>query len=106
MKQNSNIFNREAKPVWIEAAPVIAAKKARGFKSYATKQNPGKKNPGGRLPCETDGDARRLAWGCKFWILVSLRVFRAKGQYFKPPWSRLGFREELVIYDNAFKNYF
>ena len=48
MKQNSNIFNREAKPVWIEAAPVIAAKSktARGFKSYATKQNPGKKNPG------------------------------------------------------------
>ena len=32
----------------------------------------------GRLPYETDGDARRLAKGCKFWILVSLRVFRAK----------------------------
>ena len=98
MKQNSNIFNREAKPVWIEAAPVIAAKKARGFKSYATKQNPGKKNPGGRLPCETDGDARRLAWGCKFWILVSLRVFRTKRQYFKPPRSRLGFHEETQNY--------
>ena len=27
-------------------------------------------------------------------------------QYFKPPRSRLGFREELEIYDNAFKNYF
>ena len=45
---------------------------------------------GGGLPYETDGDARRLAYGCKFWILVSLRVFRAKPQYFKPPRSRLG----------------
>ena len=25
---------------------------------------------GGGLPYETDGDARRLAQGCKFWILV------------------------------------
>ena len=33
-------------------------------------------------------------------------VFQAKRQYFKPPGSRLGFREELEIYDNAFKNYF
>ena len=39
-----------------------------------------------------------------FWSL--LRVFRAKRQYFKPLRSRLGFREELEIYDNAFKNYF
>ena len=58
---------------------------------------------GGELLYETDGDARRLAKGCKFWILVSLRVFRAKRQYFKPPRSRLGFREALEIYDNAFK---
>ena len=49
---------------------------------------------GGGLIYETDGDARRLAEGCKFWILVSLRVFRAKRQYFKPPRSRLGFHEE------------
>ena len=63
--------------------------------------------PGGvGVPYETDGDARRLAQGCKFWILVSLRVFRAKRQYYKPPRSRLGFREEVEIYDNAFKNYF
>ena len=41
-----------------------------------------------------------------FWILVSLRVFRAKRQYFKPPRSRLGFRKELEIYDNAFKHYY
>ena len=34
----------------------------------------------GGLPYETDGDACRLAWGCKFWILVSVRVFRAKRQ--------------------------
>ena len=53
---------------------------------------------GGGLPYETDGDARRLAYGCKFWILVSLRVFRAKRQYFKPPRSRLGFREETQNY--------
>ena len=50
------------------------------------------------LPYETYGDACRLAWGCKFWILVSLRVFRGKRQYFKPPRSRLGFREETQNY--------
>ena len=33
---------------------------------------------GGGLPYERDGDARRLAQGCKFWSLVSLRVFLAK----------------------------
>jgi len=27
----------------------------------------------GGLIFETDGDACRLAWGCKFWILVSLK---------------------------------
>ena len=27
---------------------------------------------------ESGGDARRLAWGCKFWILVSVRVFWVK----------------------------
>ena len=36
--------------------------------------------------------------GCKFWILISLRVFRAKLQYFKPPKSRLGFRDETQNY--------
>ena len=36
--------------------------------------------------------------GGKFWILVSLRVFRAKRQYFKPPRSCLGFREETQNY--------
>ena len=36
--------------------------------------------------------------GCKFWILVSLRVFRAKGQYFMPLRSRLGFCEETQNY--------
>ena len=55
---------------------------------------------GGRLVLlyETDGDARRLAQGCKFWILVSLRVFRAKRQYFKPLKSRLGFRDKTQNY--------
>ena len=36
--------------------------------------------------------------GVNFWILVSLRVFRAKRQYFMPPRSRLGFREETQNY--------
>ena len=52
------------------------------------------------FPYETDGDARRRALGCKFWILVSLRVFLTKRQYFKPPRSRLGFREETQNYAN------
>ena len=30
---------------------------------------------GGGLPYKSDGDARRLALGCKLQILVSLRVF-------------------------------
>ena len=33
---------------------------------------------GGRLPYEGCGDAHRLAYGCKFRVLVSLRVFIAK----------------------------
>ena len=36
--------------------------------------------------------------GVNFWILVSLRVFRAKCQYFMPPRSRLGFREVTQNY--------
>ena len=36
--------------------------------------------------------------GVNFLILVSLRVFRAKRQYFKPPRSRLGFCEETQNY--------
>ena len=36
--------------------------------------------------------------GSEIWILVSLRVFRAKRQYFMPPRSRLGFREETQNY--------
>ena len=33
---------------------------------------------GGGLPYERGGDARRLAYGCKFRVLVSLRVFITK----------------------------
>ena len=40
--------------------------------------NPG----GGGLPYESDGDARRLAKGCKLQILVPLRVHRTESQYF------------------------
>ena len=51
----------------------------------------------GGLLYEINGDTRRLAYGGTFWILVSRRVFRAKRQYFKPPRSRLGFREKHRI---------
>ena len=33
---------------------------------------------GGILPYKKGRDARRLAWGCKFRVLVSLGVFWAK----------------------------
>ena len=36
---------------------------------------------GGGLPHERGGDARRLAWGYKFQVLVSLRVFWTKHHY-------------------------
>ena len=55
------------------------------------------------VSCNSGGDSHMKQTGM---LVVSLRVFRAKRQYFKPPRSRLGFREELEIYDNAFKNYF
>ena len=64
-------------------------------------------SPGGGgavVPHETDGDARRLAYGYKFWILVPLRVFRAKCQYFKLLRSRLRFCEETQNY--AKSNFF
>ena len=64
------------------------------------------KNPEGGLPYETDGDARCLALGCKFWILVSLRVFRAKRRYFKPPRFPLGFREETQNYAKRHRSQF
>ena len=35
--------------------------------------------------------------GCKFWILVSLRMFRAKCQYFELPRSCLVFRKKNRI---------
>ena len=39
-----------------------------------------------------------------FWSRLGCSGQSAK--YFKSPRSHLGFREELEIYDNAFKNYF
>ena len=52
---------------------------------------------GGRLPYETDGDARRLAQGVP-----------GKAPIFKPPRSRLGFREETQNYAkrNRSQNFF
>ena len=44
------------------------------FDSYSVRNSPG----GGKSANERGGDARRLAWGCKFRILVSLRVVREK----------------------------
>ena len=49
----------------------------------------------GGLSYETDGDARRLAWGCKFWILVSLKVFWAKRQYFM--YACIGYDDHVFI---------
>ena len=37
---------------------------------------------------------------------MSLRVFRAKRQYFKPPSSRLGFREETELREKKQKSNF
>ena len=37
--------------------------------------------PGEGLPYKSDGDARRLALGCKSQILVSLRVFGMESHY-------------------------
>ena len=37
--------------------------------------------PGGELPYKSDGDARRLALGCKSQILDSLRVFGMERHY-------------------------
>ena len=50
------------------------------------------------LPYETEGMLVVSLRGVNFGFLVSLRVFRAKRQYFKPPRSRLGFREETQNY--------
>ena len=45
--------------------------------------------------------------GFKFWILVSLRVFRAKRQYFVLPRSRfIGFRGETQNYAKRNKSNF
>ena len=37
--------------------------------------------PGEGLPYKSDGDARRLALGCKSQILVSLRMFGMESHY-------------------------
>ena len=42
----------------------------------------------------------------KIWILLSLRVFRAKRQCFEPPRSRLGFREETELHEEKQKSNF
>jgi len=47
--------------------------------------------PGGGLPYKSDGDARRLALGCKLQILVSLRVFGMEIYYICP------FKYRLVL---------
>ena len=54
--------------------------------------------PGGNSHMKQTGMLVVSLRGVNFWILVSLRVFRAKRQYFMPPRSRLGFREETQNY--------
>lgn len=48
----------------------------------AEKRHIGVRGGGRGLPFETEGDAHRLAEGCKF-QMFGLRVFQAKRQYFK-----------------------
>ena len=61
------------------------------------------KSPGGGgLPYESDGDARRLAKGCKLQILVSLRVLRTESQYFYPHRYPLGLCVKKYLYYTAF----
>ena len=45
---------------------------------------------GGELPYKRDGDARRLALGCKLQILVTLRVFEMESHYICPFRYHLG----------------
>ena len=45
---------------------------------------------GGGLPYKRDGDARRLALGCKLQILVTLRVFEMESHYICPFRYHLG----------------
>ena len=49
----------------------------------------------GGLPYETDWDVHRLAKWCKFWIFVSLRVLRAKRQYFM--YACMGYDDHVFI---------
>ena len=49
------------------------------------------KRGGGELPYKRNGDARRLALGCKLQLLVSLRVFGIESHYICP------FRYRLVL---------
>ena len=47
--------------------------------------------PGGETPYKSDGDARRLALGCRLQILVSFGVFGMESYYISP------FRYRLVL---------
>ena len=53
---------------------------------------------GGRLPYERCGDARRLAYGCKFRVLVSLRVFIAKHEEI---WKKKFFFYSFYLLDSC-----
>ena len=50
----------------------------------------------GGLPYNTDGDAGRLALGCKLQILVSLRVFGTESRWICPV------RHHLVLFIEKF----
>ena len=53
---------------------------------------------GGGLLHESDGDARRLAQGCKLRILVSFRVHRTESQYFDLYRYRFGLCVKKYLY--------
>ena len=65
----------------------------RQFSPLLTRISVDSLSPGGDSQCKSDGDARRLAFGCNLQILVSLRVF-VKESYYSCPF---GYRLVLCI---------
>ena len=70
----------------------------RQFSPLLTRISVDSLSPGGDSQCKSDGDARRLAFGCNLQILVSLRVF-VKESYYSCP-----FRYRLVLCIKKFTN--
>ena len=64
---------------------------SREFVLISVNIGPCPKRGGGELPYKRNGDARRLALGCKLQLLVSLRVFGIESLYICP------FKYRLVL---------